>query len=69
MAKFSAVKNSYYSNKNGGRGGLFTTTTITRPRFQICLRGKDRNDSKSADYTEVKVEQLEKCVIVGNILD
>ena len=64
MAKFSAVKNSYYSNKNGGCGG-----SKTRPRFQICLRGKGRNDSKSADYVEVKVEQLEKYVAVGNVLD
>ena len=68
MAKFSAVKNSYYSNKNSGCGGLFTTTK-TRPRFQICLRGKGWNDSKSADYVEVKVEQLEKYVAVGNVLD
>ena len=41
----------------------------TRPRFQICLRGKGRNDSKSADYVEVKVEQPGKYVAVGNVLD
>ena len=37
--------------------------------FRFVYVEKGRNDSKSADYVEVKVEQLEKYVAVGNVLD